>query len=373
MLADGNDFGIVHADALTCLGHGNDLRLNLLNGVSGLTPAGDSFSQTELGENGGYVGTLSDISGEIRLPAIFERGFTKIVPACFFDSDLIIGACSIGDLSGSDAGNPRAALGRALVKFSEQAQIVPPFSVISSACSSGTDALIMACNAISSGCADVVGVLSFDSLGAGKLMQHVALGTQSRERARPFDINRSGTSFGEAFACVLVANKAGRTRLGLDQIGSVAGFGMSNDAHDITAPYPSGDYAALAVRNAVKGVPISEVGYINAHGSGTNLNDVAEAAALYAGFGGGASSIPISSTKGALGHSLGATGLVEAVVTLQAINARRLPPTYGLEEPDTTLGLNYILSAQETHTQYGLSVTFGFGGVNSAVLMRAGE
>lgn len=364
---------IVHAQALTCLGHGPSLWPALQTGRSGLQPAAAAFPHTQGIDQGGMVGVIAGIQGAERVPRILQMAFESIVPAMFFQSDLIIGASSLGDLTGDDAGNPLAAMRRHLARHWPRDRVQPPTSMLSSACSSGTDALIMACQAVRLGAADIVAVLAFDSLEAGKLIQHIALGTQSAECARPFDAARSGTSFGEACALVIVASDRGLATLRAPSLGHVAGFGMSSDAYDIAAPHPQGMHAARAISAAVRGTSPGALGYINAHGSGTTLNDQAECAALHFALGPAVSQIGLSSTKGALGHSLGATGLVEAVVTLDALRHRAYPPTAGLRQLDGSLNLRVLQHSAkaEVEHRYGMSVTFGFGGINSAILLEA--
>ncbi len=366
-----HDYYVLHADALTCLGHGDAL-FNALNmGRSGLSVASDVFDHPAIDEHGGHVGILPQVTGEDRLGQIFELAFATIIPSALWSCDLIIGACSVGDLVGDDAGNPRAALSRSLSRHCPPTRLVPPHVVVSSACSSGTDAVSLAAQALSTGLASAVGILAFDSLGAGKLMQHVALGTQSRDRARPFDTSRSGTSFGEACACKILANSYAATRLKLPIMGRVVGYGASADAHDVTAPNPHGTYVAEALQRACIGVEPGNIGYINAHGSGTRLNDLAETKAIELAFSSEAKKIPVSSTKGALGHTLGATGLVEAVVTMNALKRSELPPVYGLVTPDPDITLNLLRVASPSTKPYAASVTLGFGGVNSAILLEA--
>lgn len=364
---------IVHADAWTCLGHGRALHEALRAGQSGLRPAATAYPGIDALAAAGPVGTLEAVRGEIRVPAILAAGLELLAVPALWEADLLIGACSLGDLAGPDAGQPRQALERALQAVRRERRL-PPVQLVSSACSSGTDALGLGAMTVASGQADVVAVLAFDSLGAAKLIQHVALGTHSRDRARPFDAGRSGTSFGEAVAVVMLVSERGMRRLGLRPMVRVAGFGMSGDAYDIVAPHPDGVHAAGALKAALRGLddPAS-IGYVNSHGSGTLLNDRAECAALQSVLGPQVmSSIHLGSTKGALGHTLGATGLVEAVVAAQALVDGVYPPTAGLRCPDSTLPATFSLTARSrsAHERHALSVTFGFGGVNSAVLLE---
>jgi 3-oxoacyl-[acyl-carrier-protein] synthase II len=162
-------------------------------------------------------------------------------------------------------------------------------------------------------------------------------------------------------------------------IGELLGYGASSDAHHITAPKPDGSGSARAIRAAMRdaGVEASQIDYINAHGTSTPLNDAAETAALVAGLGSDeAHRIPVSSTKSAIGHLLGAAGAVEAVATLLALRERVAPPTLGYEEPDEGLDLDYVpgkareLTAQNGRL-VGMSNSFGFGGHNAVLVMAA--
>lgn len=366
---------IVHADALTSLGYGQDLLHRLAEGECGLRHAQCVFNNVPSVSQAGMVGTVAGIEGTERLPQLFDSAFQHIMPDLIVEADMIIGGCSLGDLTGQDAGNPHAALSRALARQWPGNKSLPAISVVSSACSSATDALIMAAHAVQTGLADVVGVIGFDSLEAGKLLQHIALGTQSADRARPFDAARSGTSFAEACGVMILASKEGLAKLQCRPIGQIAGFGMSADAHDIAAPHPDGLYAAQAISAALRDIDLTTLGYINAHGSGTLLNDRAESLALTCALGDYTPYASIGGTKGALGHSLGATGIVEAVVTLNALTQGIYPRTTGLSDLDPEIGIPVLQRTQKRHAahRYGLSATFGFGGVNSAVLMALTE
>ncbi|KMY86382.1 3-oxoacyl-[acyl-carrier-protein] synthase, KASII [Candidatus Paraburkholderia calva] len=363
---------IVHADALTCLGYGPELYTSLEAGYSGLMPAAEAFPNVERLAGAGMVGRLRTIEGDVRVPGILAAGLRYLAPDALLEADLMVGACSLGDLTGPEAGYPRRAFERALRTWSGGKRL-PPIQFVSSACSSGTDALGLGAVSIAAGMVDLVAVIAFDSLPAGKLVQHVALGTQSRDRVRPFDLGRSGTSFGEAAALVLLASERGLQRFGLRTQVRVAGFGMSCDAHDAVAPNPDGQYAAQAIQVALRGAELGALGYVNTHGSGTPLNDRAEIEALRRAIGPAAlGKMHVGGTKGALGHTLGATGLVEVVVATRALCDGRYPPTAGFEQPDPDLHFipANMLGKRLAHERYALSVTFGFGGVNSAVLLE---
>jgi 3-oxoacyl-[acyl-carrier-protein] synthase II len=196
--------------------------------------------------------------------------------------------------------------------------------------------------------------------------------------SRPFDARRDGFVMGEgAGVLVLEAEDAARAR-GARILGYVEGYGSTSDAHHLTAPDPTGEPAAKAIEFALRdaGAAPDEISYVNAHGTSTQLNDAAETTALKRALGDSAYKIPISSTKSAIGHLLGAAGAVEAVETVQALNARLAPPTLGFEVPDPELDLDYIpghareIAVVNGHGPLALSNSFAFGGHNVSLVLR---
>ncbi len=197
--------------------------------------------------------------------------------------------------------------------------------------------------------------------------------------SRPFDARRDGFVMGEG-AGVLVLEEAGRAEArGATILGEVAGYGSTSDAYHLTAPEPTGTAAARAIELALEdaGVSAADVAYVNAHGTSTQLNDAAETVALKRALGEQeAKRIPVSSTKSAIGHLLGAAGAVEAVATAQALRKRVIPPTLGYEVPDPELDLDYVpQEAREMAVPNGgppvaVSNSFAFGGHNVALVLR---
>ena len=159
-------------------------------------------------------------------------------------------------------------------------------------------------------------------------------------------------------------------------LGELAGYAQTCDAHHITAPQPDGRQAARAMAEALRdaGVAAEQIGYINAHGTGTQLNDVCESAAIEACFGEHAQHLKVSSTKSMTGHMLGAAGAFEAVISLLALNAGIAPPTIGLRQEDENCRLNYVKGkSQPIDCDYALSNSFGFGGHNSCLVLKRAE
>jgi 3-oxoacyl-[acyl-carrier-protein] synthase II len=194
--------------------------------------------------------------------------------------------------------------------------------------------------------------------------------------SRPFDARRDGFVLAEgAGVLVLEDGNAARAR-GARILGTVLGYGATADAHHLTAPDADGTGGARAIGIALRdaGLAPDEIAYINAHGTSTPLNDRAETAAIKQALGAAAATTPVSSTKSATGHSLGAAGAVEAVATLLALRDRVAPPTLGWEEPEEGLDLDYVPVARALPADVrmtGLSNSFGFGGHNAALVLEA--
>ncbi len=189
--------------------------------------------------------------------------------------------------------------------------------------------------------------------------------------SRPFDVARDGFVMGEGAAILVLETLEAAERRGATILAEILGFGASTDAHHLTAPLPSGAAAAAAHRSAraVAERDASDVGYVNAHASSTPLNEVAEARALHLALGPGAGDIPVSGTKGLYGHALGASGAIEAAITAMALRDGELPGTCNLVTPDPELGLNVLREAIHALPSTVISTSFGFGGMNAALVL----
>ncbi len=195
--------------------------------------------------------------------------------------------------------------------------------------------------------------------------------------SRPFDSERDGFVLGEGAGMFVLERRGAAVARGAEILGSIRGYASTVDAYHLTAPEPTGSGAAAALRGALDdaGLGPADVGYLNAHGTSTPLNDSAEGKAIRQALGAAATSVPISSTKSAIGHLLGAGGAVEAVATLRSLAAGVAPPNLGLEHPDPEFAdLDLIVGAPrrlDPSKNIALSSSFGFGGHN-AVLALAG-
>jgi 3-oxoacyl-[acyl-carrier-protein] synthase II len=264
---------------------------------------------------------------------------------------------------------PNAAAGHIAMRLGANG---PGFSV-SSACATGGHAIGEALRMISRGEADVVVAGGTEAALTGVcLAAFRRMGALSKEGvSRPFDARRDGFVMGEG-AGVLVLERADHARArGATIFGRIAGYAATNDAFHITQPDPEGAGAKRAMRDTLAdaGISPSDVGYVNAHGTGTPYNDRIETQAIKAVFNGSSTPPPVSSTKSAIGHLLGAAGAIEAIVCIESIRRGVLPPTLNYQEPDPDCDLDYVPEGprEAPGLEMALSNSFGFGGQNACL------
>lgn len=255
-----------------------------------------------------------------------------------------------------------------------------PNSTNGMSCASGTIAIGEAFRAIVRGDADAMVAGGAEAplapLCFGAFAFIRAMSTRNDDPAhasRPFDAERDGFVMGEGAAVVVLEERGRALARGAPVYAEICGYGLTNDAHHMTAPRPDGSQAARAMRIALaeQAVGPGEVAYLNAHGSSTPLNDPTETAAVKAVFGEHAYRLAVSGTKGYYGHALGASGAIEAAIC--GLVARRgwIPPTLNLERADPSCDLDYLATGgRDASPEYLLSNSFGFGGVNASLLFR---
>ena len=249
-----------------------------------------------------------------------------------------------------------------------------------SACAAGAHAIGAAMRMIGAGDADAVvcggaeatltpiAIAAFGSMAA----------TSESGISRPFDKRRDGFVMGEGAGVMVLEDAEMAERRGAPVLGELIGYAATSDAHHLTAPDPEGREAARAITLALAdaGVSADEVDYVNAHGTSTPLNDRSETEALKTALGDVAARVPVSSTKSAIGHLLGAAGAVEAIATVGALGRGVAPPTLGYGEPDEGLDLDYVPNEARplpdgTSRRVAISNSFGFGGHNAVLCIAA--
>jgi 3-oxoacyl-[acyl-carrier-protein] synthase II len=243
---------------------------------------------------------------------------------------------------------------------------------LSSACSSGANAVVCGAGWLLLGDLDAVLVGGSDGLCRLTLSGFNALSAIDPEPCRPFDRRRRGTSLGEG-AGFLVLERAPRARArGARPVAELAGWALGAEAHHITHPAPDGVAVASLISRALAhaGVSPEELDYVNAHGTGTAVNDPIEAAALARALGREIARVPVSSSKGQLGHTLGAAGAIEAVITALVVSRHTLVPTAGLDEPDPAIALVHVpqVGREVRRVRAALSNAFGFGGMDTVLV-----
>jgi 3-oxoacyl-[acyl-carrier-protein] synthase II len=271
---------------------------------------------------------------------------------------------------------PNGAAGMIAIDF----QIKGPCFSVASACASGSDGIGTAWLMLKAGMIDAAlagaaemticstGVAAFDRVGAmSRRNEDYSMSPQ------PFDRNRDGLVMGEGAAVLVLETEAHARKRGANILAELAGYGATADAFHVTAPHEQGAGGAAAMRMALDSAAanVEDLGYINAHGTGTSLNDQSETRAIKAAFGEQAYQIPVSSTKSMTGHMMGATGALEAIFCVQVVREGMLPPTIHYETPDPECDLDYIPNqAREKKVDLAISNAFGFGGHNAVLAVR---
>lgn len=305
---------------------------------------------------GSGIGGLSTISTQLGVLA--EKGPSRISP---FLIPMMIADGATGQVS--------IDLGAKGVNF-----------CVTSACSSGADAIGVAYEIIKRGDVQVmitggtdaavtpIGIAGFNAAGA--------LSTRNDEPQKassPFDAKRDGFILGEGAAVLVLENLSYAQKRGANILGEIISYGATSDAFHITSPAPEGEGGAKAMQNALKRgrIKTEEIDYINAHGTSTTLNDKCETAAIKNVFGERAYRIPISSTKSMMGHLIGAAGAIEAIICTLTIKHGIIPPTINLINPDPECDLDYVPNtARQKKVRTAISNSFGFGGHNSVLVLR---
>ena len=289
------------------------------------------------------------------------------------------GGMSFGENFYRTLGNGGVCSAALIANYPPQKQIVDamerfginaPAQVIANACASGTNAIGHAFNAIRAGRYQRILAGGYDALSELVFVGFDSLQAATPEKCRPFDSNRSGMVLGEGAALLALEEFESARSRGAKILGEIIGYGISTDNHHLTQPNPDGSGPRRAMEQALAQAELepNQVGYINAHGTATILNDIAEGKAIMELFG----DVPVSSTKSMMGHSLGAAGAIEAAVTLLALEHQFLPPNINFRDSD--LPLNIVANqARDAQFDCAVSNSFGFGGTNATIVLRSSE
>ncbi len=329
--------------------------------ITAVKDSGLDFSREDPYRMGVIVGTgiggIKEIEDQhIRL---LEKGPTKVSPFCV----------------------PRLMANAGSGNIAIQFGLRGPSFAVSSACASGNHTIGEAFWNIASGRSDAVvtggSEAALTPIGLGSFCAARSLSTRNdnpQAASRPFDRDRDGFVLAEGAGILILEDYEHARKRGARIYAELLGYGATDDGYHITAPLPNGEGAAMAMKLALDDAKIGpgDVDYINAHGTSTELNDIAESTAIKSIFGEYAYKIPISSTKSCLGHMLGATAAVELIASIKTINQSLIPPTINLENQDERcdLKMDYVpLKAREAKVDVALSNSFGFGGHNACLVV----
>jgi 3-oxoacyl-[acyl-carrier-protein] synthase II len=265
---------------------------------------------------------------------------------------------------------------RQAMNLCEAFNLKGPITIIANACAAGANAIGHAYDLLRSGRAERALAGGYDALSQLVFAGFDSLQALSPTTCRPFDKNRDGLALGEGAALLALETLESAKNRNAEILGEIVGYGACTDAHHLTQPHPEGDAALTSMSQAcaAAGVRAEQIGYINAHGTGTPLNDSSEAAAINRWAGGAVSKVGVSSTKAGIGHLLGAAGAVETVACLMALRGQWLPPSNAINEPDPACKFELVRRQTDCRNlEFALTNSFGFGGANASLLLRGWE
>jgi 3-oxoacyl-[acyl-carrier-protein] synthase II len=251
-----------------------------------------------------------------------------------------------------------------------------PCLMIPTACAAGNYAIGYAFDLLRAGRVDVMLAGGADAFSRITYMGFSRLGAIARERCQPFDRNRKGMVPGEGAAVLVLETAERAAERGAKAYAEVLGYGISCDAHHMTAAHPEGEGAVRAMASALRdsNLTVADVDYISAHGTGTPTNDRIESIAVRALFGDRAPQVPLSSIKSMIGHTMGAASAIEAAACALALDTGMIPPTINFEEPDPECNLDYVPNeARRTNPRVALNNAYAFGGNNASLCLARWE
>jgi 3-oxoacyl-[acyl-carrier-protein] synthase II len=247
-----------------------------------------------------------------------------------------------------------------------------PVVIVANACASGANAIGHAWDLLRRQRAERVLAGGFDALSQLVFAGFDSLQALARGQCRPFDADRDGLALGEGAAVFALETLESASKRRATILGEISGYGATTDPHHLTQPHPEGGAAEAVMKEACRsgGIEPEQIDYLNAHGTGTVLNDAAEAVAINRWAGPRAATLPVSSTKASVGHLLGAAGAVEAAVCLMALQGQWLPPSVTVERPDPVVRFSLVTRPTAARVEHTLSNSCGFGGANASLILR---
>ena len=314
--------------------------------------------------------------------ALHEAGFLNDIHAC--RSIGLITASNFGDMESAErtlTSEPTALHDTRDIAACTQSSVTDRLAdafqlggirlALSLSCASGASAIATAANLIASNRAKRILVVGYDVISPFAWCGLCSLRTMTKDSVRPFDLNRSGTIFSEGAAAILLERLDETDSLSRVPLAYLTGWATGNNGFHLTAPAVRGAGSAHVMREALKqaGLQASAINHINAHGTGTQPNDLTETQAIHDVFGESAQSIPVTSAKGTLGHLLGAAGTAEIIVSILSLHHNLIPPTGNYETPDPACDLDIVTSPRTATLNHVLSNSAGFGGCNAAVIV----
>lgn len=261
---------------------------------------------------------------------------------------------------------------RQALDLAEAFQFQGPVTIIANACASGANAIGHAWHLVRTGQAERVFTGGYDAISHLVFSGFDSLQALSTTSCRPFDANRDGLALGEGAAMLTIETLDSAQKRGAEILAEIVGYGAATDSHHLTQPHPQGTAAIVTMNAAARAANVgpAQIGYVNAHGTATPLNDGAEAAAINTWAGAHAANFPVSSTKASIGHLLGAAGAVEALICAMALREQWLPPTMTIEDVDPICAFPIICEPRDAKFDYALTNSFGFGGANATLILR---
>jgi 3-oxoacyl-(acyl-carrier-protein) synthase len=377
------------------------LHAGLLSGEHRLSPAKDVYP--------GFEGTTAPVVALPDFPATanhrysrsdrlamvaaedavsgLDRGSTSFRGNGFLRESGVLIASTVGGLSDIDSAiypDPAAwyrqgnlararsySAARVAASVGEHLDIRGPICAVPVACASGAMSIALGANMLLDGAVPMVLAGGTDALCPFTVSGFNSLQSLDREPCRPFDINRKGLNIGEGAAVLVLETLASATARGAEVLAVLRGWAMSNDASHPTAPQKGGTGLAHCIKVAMQMAQtgVDDIAYVNAHGTGTPLNDIAESSAYDLAFHGRTRPVPISSTKSYFGHCLGAAGSVEAAITIATIRSGRILPTLRLTDPIASTAIDWVRDGVRNQpVPAAMSVSVGFGGSNTVLV-----